>query len=316
MANANSTSIPSILTGYGPSSLPIGNILQCAQFSGKREDFNAFRLKFKAYLRSVNLGNIIENEEEPDTTKNSQIFDILVQCLDDDNTNLLCSIEGDGKTAWQQLLNKYLGNRETISTNALINITNLKLENSETIDQYIARVDHLKKICEDNKVLNRENSKMVTQLAINGLPSTYSNWVDIIQANGTPTYDEFKQKLQNYEARLQNKTSNPAVIMNVDHRKKWCKFCRKSNHNTSECTSDKWCDFCRTSTHHTHECYSSNNNRRRQHPSANMRSHRGGRNNAYSGSRNYKAREQPTSINYTDTYDDHESTIPNKETDQ
>ena len=123
MASSTSTNNHIDLTGYG--SLSQRNKLH---FSGNPNDYKQWQTRAKFHLRKLNLLSVLD-EQRPDIEKNSDLFTVLVNLIDDKSLKLIQDVAfDDGQKAWTILNNHYLGDTEQRTFKVLTEFSNLQCQ--------------------------------------------------------------------------------------------------------------------------------------------------------------------------------------------
>ena len=121
------------------------------RFSGKEEDFEAFSEQFEAKLhlkklRKTLINKELKKEDESDGDYDERleenrmsIWCELVQCLDTKMIMMLKPQKHDGPAAWAAMQKHFKSSERPRVHQLLFKLTNIKLESSEELTDYLIR---------------------------------------------------------------------------------------------------------------------------------------------------------------------------------
>ena len=115
-------------------------LLQYIQFSGKEEDFVVWQERFEGFCFTKKPLNVLNGADTGTNDKNYEIWEYLVQCLDNRRILMLTNdCKGDGPKAWQLLQHHFNSTETPKLMNLLAKFTTLRLELTESLVDYLIR---------------------------------------------------------------------------------------------------------------------------------------------------------------------------------
>ena len=254
------------LTGYGPSIVTQRPKLH---FDGDDLKYELWIIKFHAYLRLQNLLEALNPNYVPADgaeDKNERVYAELVQFLDDKSLSLIIrEAKDDGRAALKILERHYAGNSKPRVIGLYVQLTTLKLKETETATDYILRTQRTA----DALVTAGENisDSLLIAMAIKGLSEKYSAFVAVMtQKEDQQTFGEFKKALRSFEETLNGrhemstKADSVMKMENTKVKKLVCYSCGKEGHKKFQCkikatnSNKKYCNNCKMTNHNTNDC--------------------------------------------------------------
>src|SRR3954470_1703524 len=240
------------------------------QFDGK--EYPVWALRMKNLLRERGLLKYIEERNditEYDTNEDAQALAEIQFTLSTAQTKLTLK-STTAHDAWKRLKVKHMHTSESNLMFLKNQFTGLKMNNKETMSEYIARIDEM---AEQISSLSEEEVKDVDKVVIftRGLPESYRHVVVAIQQAGKITdYSHVTNSLINEES-AQNETNGNNKQENAFYTNRGKnRFNRgnrgyrgnRGNHNTNQTERfEGHCRFCNIYGHKESECRKKQNQR-------------------------------------------------------
>ena len=181
---------------------------------GKKDEFPAWQIRAEAYFIKLDLDDVI-NSENPDPIKNKSLYLELITLVDNESLQMIASnAPNDGKKAYELLCQYFLGDTNSRMVNALHQLSLLKLNAGETIQQFICRCDVLRTTLKTFKMVSNYDAMLVIN-ALNALPDSFKIFKTIVNTSPTlASWDSFKMQLLNHIsiANTEHKTSTHSVM--------------------------------------------------------------------------------------------------------
>ena len=125
--------------------------LEKLTFSGNENDWEYFAEQFEARIVLLNLKKTLKGTDVPGSSENEtnvndrkeQLWCELIQRLDRKSVMLIKRDKPDGSAAWNRLQSYFKSTERPRVQRMLNEISNLKLEASESIKDYILRSENL-----------------------------------------------------------------------------------------------------------------------------------------------------------------------------
>ena len=216
-------------SGYGPRNM---------MFSGQAEDFEIWSVKFKGLMRINKLHTILTSTEaEVDSDKNSEIFAIMVQYLDDKSLNLIIrDASDDGREAYKILQNHYLGTSKPRILALYAELTSLKMGTNEAVTEYMLRAETA--ATRLRQADEQVSDQLLIAMVLKGLPDSFKAFVTIIyNTDDKLEFPKFKTMLRSYEENEAARTSHNLTPQD-DVYKLNCYNCGSPNHLQAQCSSN------------------------------------------------------------------------------
>ena len=244
-------------TGFGSFSCCSSNIDK-PKLSGRKHEFPMWKIRAEAYFTKLDLDDIIFTEN-PDPTKNKLFYLELVTLVDNEALQMIASnAPNDGKRAYELLCQYYLGDNNARMVNALHQLSLLRFNTGENIQQFICRCDVLRTTLKSFNMSSNYDSMLVIN-ALNALPDSFKIFKTII--NTAPilaTWDSFKMQLLNHVSIENANHQTPAnSVMHLSTGASDTQiFHKKPNMKYKKfVTKQIFCTICKTTNnHHTMDC--------------------------------------------------------------
>ena len=191
------------------------------KLSGKNDDFASWEIRAKAHFTKLNLDDIITSPN-PDPTRNKLFYLELISLVDNESLQLIASnAHNDGKLAYDLLCKYYLGDQNARMVNALHQLSLLKINPGESVQQFICRCDVLRNTLSKFEMTQGTSTMVFLVIqTLNALPASFKIFKTIINtAPELASWESFKMQLMNHisientDHNSHNSHVNP--IMNV-----------------------------------------------------------------------------------------------------
>ncbi len=234
-------------------------------FDGDERHFEIWELKFSSYLRICGLQPQTTTETR-DPTLSAEIFDELVQCLDDKSISLIIrDARDDGEKALDILKNHYRPKGKARVITLYTELTSLE-KSAESVTDYIVRAETIATALREAD--EQISDGLLIAMILKGLPQDFKPFSVIINDKGKMSFADFKTSLRNYEDNENlNKIQQTESVMELrtfpnpktpvkPKSKRWCTKCKSSSHDTNYCK--RFCTIHKTDTHWTSNCRANN----------------------------------------------------------
>ena len=235
-------------------------------FDGDERKFEIWELKFTSYLRICGL----KTTQATDENVKAEIFDELVQCLDDRSIGLIIrDARDDGDHALQILRNHYRPKGKARVITLYTELTSL-IKSSESVTDYMVRAETIATALREAE--EQISDGLLIAMILKGLPKEFKPFSVVINDKEKLSFAEFKIALRNYEDNENLYRSENDSVMKFRHDppgaapthfdktkskpKRWCSKCKTSSHDTQFCK--RYCTIHKTDSHWTSNCRSKN----------------------------------------------------------
>lgn len=228
------------------------------KLSGGKAQFPMWQIRAQAFFSKIDLGDVIDNEN-PDPTKNKLLYLELISLVDNESLQMIASNSpNDGKRAYELLCQYHLGDTNARMVNALHQLSLLRFNPGESVQQFICRCDVLRTTLKTFNLISNYDPMLVIN-AINALPDSFKIFKTII--NTAPilaSWDSFKMQLLNHVSieSVNNKPNN--IVMQVNTGPDNSPHIVKNKVNTKYkkyVNKMIYCTICKTeNNHHTKDC--------------------------------------------------------------
>ena len=254
-----------ILTGYGPSSQ-----WQNLAFDGDERKFEIWEVKILGYMKLRKLKETLVATDEVDQNKNETVFAELIQFLDERSLSLVIrEAKDDGRKALKILREFYAGSSKPRVITLYNQLTTLLKRESESVTDYMIRAE---KAASALRAADEQVSDaLLIAMTLKGLPDEYKAFVAITtQSETVDTFQKFRQALRNFDETERTrstkaKSSNDSVMKSKSGRGSkpiTCFNCGIAGHKSVDCRrpprEKKWCSFCKSSNHTDKSCRKQN----------------------------------------------------------
>ena len=255
------------LTGYGPSTTRIRNL----SFDGDPANFEAFEVKFKAYLRLRKIKiDVVSEDEEVLEEENAEIYAELVQTLDSSSLALIMRDGAEnGREALKILREHYLPKGKPRIISLYTQLSCIVKMQSESVTDYIIRAETAASQLRDAG--ENISDGLLVAMVLKGLPKDFHSFITVITQENEMTFQTFKVRLRNFEDTVKMSENEPetetatGAIMNIRDKPTWakpngkfngkCFKCDKVGHRASDCyITKRWCEICKSKSHDTKDC--------------------------------------------------------------
>ena len=256
-----------IVTGYGPRHRLV--------FDGDESKYELWEVKFMGHLRQLKIHSVISdvNQDGDDadgvTERKAQVFDELVQYLDDRSLSLIMTeARDDGSKAMEILRNHYRGNSKPRIISLYTELTSLKKSPTEGVTDYIIRAETSATALKTAGEIIADT--LLVAMVLKGLSSEYRAFCTVITQKDTDiSFSKFKVALKSYEeTEKSHETETCDGVMSANFRRTnvKCFRCNGLGHKKADCRvkievnqrKSRWCDNCKSPTHDTNYCRRSN----------------------------------------------------------
>ena len=223
-------------------------------FRGK--NFNIFKLRIQAKLRSKGLWKIVNGEETAasDTgfdSKEAKAFDLLVNALDDDNLAYVAHV-GTSSEVWKLLTDRYEARTYADVSHVVHELHTKTYTAASSMQGHITEMRALQQ-----KLLfmgTRIDDDMLGRIILTSVKEVFPTTVEILRnREPPPTLQQVIDRLlskENEEARSIHKRKAPVedqvLYTSKAERKPWkqrvkdkCLYCHKLGHHVAECRFKK-----------------------------------------------------------------------------
>ena len=179
--------------------------LEKLTFSGNENDWEYFAEQFEARIVLLNLKKTLKGTDVPGSSENEtnvndrkeQLWCELIQCLDRKSVMLIKRDKPDGSAAWNRLQSYFKSTERPRVQRMLNEISNLKLEASESIKDYILRSENLQMNLQEAG--EGISEKMMIAMLLKGLPKEFDNFTTVVNfSKDAKSLDEIKRDLSNF----------------------------------------------------------------------------------------------------------------------
>lgn len=239
-------------TGYGPRARNF--------FNGDERKYELWETKFMGYLHILKLKSTVESEE-PDETKNADVYAELIQVLDDRSLALVMrDAKDDGKKAIGILREHYMSSGKPKVISLYTELTTLSKREAESVTDYLLRAEAA--VAALKNAGETVGDALLIAMVLKGLPQDFKAFNTVItQKDKQPSYPEFKVALRAFEENEKPTSKDNVMKTGFYNAKVKCYACKLPGHKADQCTrSKKWCHHCKTRTHNTQECRKKNLN--------------------------------------------------------
>ena len=183
------------LTGYGPSTTRIRNL----SFDGDPANFEAFEVKFKAYLRLRKIKiDVVSEDAEVLEEENAEIYAELVQTLDSSSLALIMRDGAeDGRKALEILREHYLPKGKPRIISLYTQLSCIVKMQSESVTDYIIRAETAASQLRDAG--ENISDGLLVAMVLKGLPKDFHSFITVITQEDEMTFQAFKVRLRNFE---------------------------------------------------------------------------------------------------------------------
>ena len=245
----NSRYVEKTTAKMATSTRTVHSKLETLMFSGKDEDFEYFAERFEARLHLLKLRSVLldteilpateaENfaaESEKLKEKQFEVWCELVQCLDKKTLSLIKCLKPNGTAAWRELQN-YFKSKERPRIHQLLNkLTNLKLDSSESIRDYLVRAEELQ--LNLSEVNENVSDQMLCSVVLKGLPQQFANFVTVFKfSHELKSFLDLKRDLLNFDSESNLKGTDQGSSSHFSKDVK-CFKCGKFGYKQAQCRS-------------------------------------------------------------------------------
>lgn len=245
-------------------------------FSGKDDDFAFFGDQFEARMYVLKLDKVLldkvviteavdktdaaqvtkEQAERDDLAeKQYQVWCELIQCLQKEAGLMIRGCKGNGMEGWKVLRSHFRSTERPRIQQLLHDLTNLKLEASETVAQYLIRAEDMKLSL--SEVGETISDQMLCSVVLKGLPRDFASFVTVVNyGNSATTFTSLKRDLLNYSNDINHNVSSSSFYSGGQSSAK-CFTCRKPGHQKANCPEKNKgvvCFTCNKPGHYAKEC--------------------------------------------------------------
>jgi transposase InsO family protein len=227
------------------------NIRKVLILDGK--NYLSWKTRMLLKLKTKGLSDAVEKDDYKEFSKDLQAQELILDHIDTNLDNIICN-ETTAYSMWSKLDKHF--NRITMASamEVYAKFAAVKLEPSELIENLAIRINtnyqrliEMKYTIEDLKIL----------ALLHALPPTYEATITTIIQKDKKDWDfnQIKDILIEVQDRLkiyENHNDSESAMKIKD--KRWCKYCKRTNHNTEFCWSDP------TSKHYRGNHYNKTNN--------------------------------------------------------
>lgn len=223
------------------------------------DNYQLWKHQMKLLLKVKKVWCTIEMEKPEPTDTNAreiEMFEeksvlaasILLSSLEPSQAQQVLNLD-EGKKIWCKLQQIHEGKVASRRVDLRLELSNIKLKDTENIEKYLARAQYLRDQLEQcNSAINNEE---YIGLLLNGLPSTFKGIRVQMKANGLEkiTLEEFRSGLKAQEDELkltEVETKLEAACVSKDSGK---------FHKKQKPTSNVTCWVCNKRGHYARDCY-------------------------------------------------------------
>ena len=168
-------------------------------------------------MKGTDVPGSSENETNVNDRK-EQLWCELIQCLDRKSVMLIKRDKPDGSAAWNRLQSYFKSTERPRVQRMLNEISNLKLEASESIKDYILRSENLQMNLQEAG--EGISEKMMIAMLLKGLPKEFDNFTTVVNfSKDAKSLDEIKRDLSNFAETskifLQKNSTNETFFSNA-----------------------------------------------------------------------------------------------------
>ena len=186
------------------------------KLSSQNGDFEIWTIRADAHFTKLGLDDVINNPN-PCPIKNKRLYLELVTLVDNESLQLIATdTKNDGKRAFEKLSEYHLGNVNSRTVRALLDLNSLKMNQGESVKQFIARCDILRTTLIALN-LNEGYEKTLVLNTNSALPEKFEIFKTLITTSSVlASWENFKLQLMNYDCVNNNKPKVNSV-MNVEN---------------------------------------------------------------------------------------------------
>jgi len=188
------------------------------KFSGKQEDFRAWKRSFMAAMTIKGLSGILLTDKDPEPTEpdnadetakeahkinllkyteqNVKLFAYLCLTVDDRTAGILESkCNRDGWQAWQ-VINEIFERKDLLRmANLRIELGNVRLDEGGDMDEYLATISTLCRLIAEGEKTVMSEGAIVTAI-LKGLPPSYKQWIYSKTSNAAHKLEDIEAELR------------------------------------------------------------------------------------------------------------------------
>ena len=250
-------------TGYRPSRRDNGSWWSRLLFDGDETKYEIWETKFLGYLHT--LGKNL-NGDETDMERNEEVYNKLIQFLDDKSLSLIMREASDnGREALRILRDHYAGKGKPRIISLYTELTSLRKEQNEGATNYIIRTEAI--LTTLRNAGETLSDGLIIAMVLKGLLRTFNAFsIYVTHSSKELTFTEFKMQLRSFEdTDKYHRNSNDDNIMKLTNsfskmsNEVSCYKCNGKGHIAKICPNNfkknkKRCNYCKSQTHVRESC--------------------------------------------------------------
>ena len=208
------------------------------RFSGKAEDWPAFRTKAKALLtyKHADVLNTVPADAETAASyqaASTWLFLQLVLSVDGAAAAVVQPCDGDGAAAWVALHAKYEAVSIARQASLQAQVTNAQLGHDQDPDVFFLQLEESHRQLAAQGITLPED--FLRNVVLEHLPASYAAIQPMLRVTAGLTYSALKDQVRAYHATAARPSSSNSMAMLAKRADIICTYCKKPGHTRDVC---------------------------------------------------------------------------------